>query len=45
VEFSDQSFEEEHTPDLYNQIANERGFKSDLGFEGSIRDYFLEQSN
>lgn len=45
VEFGDQSFEEEHTPDLYNQIANERGFKSDLGFEGSIRDYFLEQSN
>lgn len=45
VEFADMHFEEEHNQELYNRIANERGFTHELGFEGSVRDYFLDQSD
>ena len=38
VEFADMHFEEEHNQELYNRIANERGFTHELGFEGSVRD-------
>ncbi len=44
VEFSDLQFNEEHTPELYDQIVNEEGFNNDMGFKGSVRDYFKDQS-
>ncbi len=44
VEFSDVKFQTSHTRDLYDRIANEEGFTSDEGFQGSVRDYFKDQS-
>ncbi len=44
VDFPDMPFQDSHTQELYNRIANEEGFTSDEGFRGSIRDYFLDQS-
>ncbi len=44
VQFSDLSFEDGHTLDLYKRIVNEEGFTSDDGFVGSVRDYFIAQS-
>ena len=43
VEFADLKFADDHTPELYNRIANEENF-TDMGFTGSIRDYFKHQS-
>ena len=43
VEFADLKFADDHTPELYNRIANEENF-TDLGFTGSVRDYFKHQS-
>lgn len=43
VEFADKQFLEGHDQPLYNRIANEEGF-SDEGFNGSVHDYFLDQS-
>lgn len=43
VEFADKTFWEEHTPELYSRIANEEGF-SEMGFYGSVKDYFKAQS-
>jgi len=45
VEFQNKKFEEDHTPALYNDILNKVGFTSDLGFRGSVKDYFLDQSH
>ena len=44
VDFTNKKFEDDHTPELYNDIANKVGFQSDLGFIGSVKDYFLAQS-
>ena len=44
VDFTNKKFEDDHTPELYNDIANKVGFQSDLGFVGSVKDYFLAQS-
>lgn len=44
VDFTNKKFEDNHTPELYNDIANKVGFTSDLGFVGSVKDYFLAQS-
>lgn len=43
VQFADKKFWDDHTPELYNRIANEEGF-NDLGFNGSVKDYFKAQS-
>lgn len=43
VDFADKTFKEEHTPNLYRRIANEEGF-SEMGFYGSVKDYFKAQS-
>lgn len=43
VQFADKTFWEEHTPELYNRIANEEGF-NELDFSGSVKDYFKAQS-
>lgn len=43
VQFSDLSFQEGHTKELFERIANEEGF-NEMGFKGSVNDYFKEQS-
>ncbi|MBP5344713.1 MAG: M6 family metalloprotease domain-containing protein [Bacteroidales bacterium] len=45
VNFTDVSFQEENDWTLYNNIANTPGYTDDLGFEGSVYDYFKEQSH
>ena len=42
--FADRPFQEGHTVDLYRRIANEEGFVHELGFKGSVHDYFKDQS-
>lgn len=44
LEFADMPFQETHTRDLYEQIANAANFSNDMGFRGSVRDYFYDQS-
>lgn len=44
VEFADMPFKESHTRDLYGQIANAANFSNSMGFRGSVRDYFYDQS-
>ena len=43
--FVDRHFEEGHTKELYERIANEEGFVHELGFKGSVHDYFKDQSD
>ena len=43
VQFADTKFWEDHTPALYQRIANEEGF-NEMGFSGSVKDYFKDQS-
>lgn len=43
INFKDKAFQDDHTQELYNRIANEKGF-SEGSFKGSMRDYFLAQS-
>lgn len=43
VEFADMPFQESNTRDLFERIANERGF-DEQGFTGSVKDYFYDQS-
>ncbi len=45
VEFADKEFAEGHDLNLYHRIANERHFTHELGFKGSVRDYFHDQSH
>lgn len=44
AQFSDLQFQESNNQELYNQIANELNFTSSLGFIGSVKDYFMAQS-
>ena len=43
--FADRSFKKEHTKELYERMANEEGFRHELGFKGSVHDYFKDQSD
>lgn len=43
MQFADTKFWADHTPALYQRIANEEGFK-ELDFNGSVKDYFKAQS-
>lgn len=46
VQFSDVKFEDKHTRDYYNRVVNEIGFNDPSdGFVGSVKDYYLAQSN
>lgn len=45
VEFTDTKFTFGHNKTYYEKVANEINFSSDLGFVGSVKDYFLAQSN
>lgn len=42
--FSDKEFLDGHDQALYERIANEKGFTSDDGFQGSVADFFSDQS-
>ena len=45
VDFSDTKFKEENTLDLYKRITNEENFSlPEIGFVGSVKDYFKAQS-
>ena len=45
VQFADTKFKDKHGRDYYDKIANEIGFTNDEGYNGSVRDYYLAQSN
>lgn len=45
AQFSDKSFESKNNKALYERIANERGFSDSRGFVGSVKDYFIDQSD
>ncbi len=44
VEFDDTHFTPEHTPEYYSKVLNEGG-PADMGYRGSVKQYFLDQSN
>ncbi len=44
VAFQDVPFRDGHDKSLYNRILNEDNFSNDMGFVGSVRDYFRDQS-
>lgn len=44
VNFKDVVFSPQNTRDYYNRIANEKNFRDNNGFVGSIQDYFRDQS-
>lgn len=44
AQFSDLKFLEGHDKALYQRIVNERGFTNEMGFQGSVKDYFIDQS-
>lgn len=45
VQYKDKIFKFGHNQKMYNRIANETGYANLLGFVGSVKDYFLAQSN
>lgn len=45
VQYKDKKFKFGHNQKMYNRIANETGYANSLGFVGSVKDYFLAQSN
>lgn len=44
VNFQDVTFGNEHTRERFDDIANTKNFNDNWRFEGSVRDYFLAQS-
>lgn len=44
VQFDDLQFEDGHDVEFYKRVLNEPGFTTEDGFCGSVRDYFLAQS-
>lgn len=45
VQFDDLKFEEGHDAEHYMNVANTRGFTNSKGYNGSVRDYFYDQSD
>lgn len=45
VYYTDIQFGKTHNQKFYQRVANERHFTSSIGFKGSVKDYFLDQSN
>ena len=45
VQYKDKKFKFGHNQKMYNRIANETGYANPIGFVGSVKDYFLAQSN
>lgn len=44
VQFSDKEFKAGHDLAFYKRVANEHGFTTEDGFNGSVKDYFMDQS-
>ena len=44
VNFKDVKFQEGNNQTLYNNVANTPGYTDDNGFQGSVADYFKDQS-
>lgn len=44
AQFSDKSFEPAHTQQMYYQMANGENYTNNMGVRGSVRDYFIAQS-
>lgn len=44
IEFANMKFKSGHNVQFYENVANKVGFKSNEGYIGSVRDYFLDQS-
>lgn len=44
VQFADKAFKSGHDLDFYKRVANEPGFTTPDGFNGSVSDYFKDQS-
>ncbi len=44
VEFADIHFTEGHTSEFYRHVLNEGG-PAEMGYQGSVKQYFLDQSN
>lgn len=44
VQYTDVTFKEDNDKALYEQIVNGDGYTSDVGFVGSVKDYFRDQS-
>ena len=44
VNFKDVKFQEENDQTFYNNVANTPGFTDENGFQGSVADYFRDQS-
>ena len=44
ADFADRKFAENHDQELYHNVANTENFTNNMGFKGSVRDYFLSQS-
>ncbi len=45
AQFKDMKFNKSHTAAYYQNLANQEGFTSNYGHVGSVRDYFIDQSN
>lgn len=45
AEFKNKKFKTNHNNAYYNDLANKEGFSTAYGHVGSVRDYFLDQSN
>ena len=45
AQFKDLKFNKSHTSAYYQNLANQEGFTSIYGHVGSVRDYFIDQSN
>ena len=45
VQYKDKKFKFGHNQKMYDRMANETGYNTSLGFVGSVKDYFLAQSN
>lgn len=45
VQFSNVSFQPGHDKAKYEAIANQSGYTTDEGFRGSVKDYFIAQSD
>lgn len=45
VQYKDKKFKFGHNQKMYDRMANETGYANSLGFVGSVKDYFLAQSN
>lgn len=44
VQFPDKKFRDDHDIQFYKRLANEPGFSTPDGFNGSVKDYFKDQS-